>query len=169
MYVFDATHLFNLAKTGTLDPILRATGDRRIPKLVYREVVGSGISEGHADARRIQRATEDGLFDRESVSDETKFSRPCENPKVREADAAVLTITRKLDGIAVMGARYGRAVASAVGLPTRGTAFLVINTMREEPMTREAARSTIDAMVDAGWFVPPSVYTKIVESMDDPR
>ena len=169
MSVFDATPLIYLAKTGTLDPIVRATGDCYIPEQVYEEVVETGIRDGHADARRIQRAAEEGLFDRDSVSDEEMFSRLCENTKLSAADAAVLTITKELNGIAVMDERYGRAVANAEGIPTRGTAYLVIKAISEETMTAEEARSTIDAMVDAGWFVSPSVYTKIVGRIDDLR
>ncbi len=167
MYVFDATPLIYLAKTGTLEPIVNATGDCCIPEQVYEEVVETGVREGHPDARRIHRATEDGLFDRDSVSDERMFARLCENPKLSVADAAVLTIARELNGIAVIDERYGRAVANAENISTRGTAFLVINAIREETMTREEARSTIDAMVDSGWFISPSVYTKIVARIDD--
>lgn len=169
MYVFDATPLIYLAKVGAPEPTVRATGECYIPELVYGEVVETGIGEGHADARRVQRATEEDLFNRESVSDERTFSRLSENPKLSEADAAVLTMTKELNGIAVMDERYGRAVANAEGIPTRGTAFLVLNAIREETMTREEARATIDAMVDAGWYVSPSMYTKIVEKIDELR
>ena len=104
---------------------------------MYGEVVETGISEGYPDARRIQRATEEGLFVRKSVSDEGMFSQLSENSKLSEADVALFTITKELNGIAVMDERYGRAVAKAEGIPTRSTAFLVINAIREGTMSKE--------------------------------
>lgn len=104
---------------------------------MYGEVVETGISEGHPDARRIQRATEEGLFVRESVSDEGMFSQLSQNSKLSEADVALFTITKELNGIAVIDERYGRAVAKAEGIPTRSTAFLVINAIREGTMLKE--------------------------------
>ena len=166
MYVFDATPLIYLAKVGMVSRVATAR-DCCIPDQVYEEVVEVGLRDGHADARRIQVAIEEGVLRRTTVSDEATFARLQENQQLSDADAAVLTIATETDGIAVMDERYGRAIADAEGIRTRGTAYLVLTAAREGTLTSEEARTTIDAMVEAGWYVSPALYAKLLRKIED--
>jgi len=72
------------------------------------------------------KGTEDGLLTRLSVDDDEFFSRLQRNPKLSDADVAVLACAYTHDGVAVMDETYGRDVASAEQVTTRGTAYLVL-------------------------------------------
>ena len=167
MYVFDATPLIYLAKVGMVSTIVAAREDCCTPDQVYEEVVEAGLRDGYADARRIQLAIEDGVLRRRSVSDEARFARLRENQQLSDADAAVLTIAAETDGVAVMDERYDRAIADAEGIRTHGTTYLVLTAARDGILTSEEARTTIDAMVQSGWYVSPALYSKIVRKIEN--
>lgn len=167
MFVFDATPLIVLAKTEHLETVVTAAGECLIPDRVYEEVVEIGLREGHADARRIERAVEAGYFERAAVSDDETFARFSRNSKLSDADAAVLAMASERDSTAILDDQYGRDVAAAEGIPTRGTAFLVLHALREEAITEETARATIEAMVEAGWYLSPALYSKILKRIED--
>lgn len=170
MYVFDATPLIYLGTVDRLDLLGTLTEDCVIPERVHDEVVAAGIAEGHSDARRVERAVEQGLLRREDVIEtaESAFDRLRSNPRISDADAAVLAIADKHDGVAVMDEDYGRAIADAEGIPTHGTAYLVLSCI-QGAITAEEARTTIDAMLEAGWYCAPDPYAKLRHQIDELR
>jgi predicted nucleic acid-binding protein len=167
MYVFDATPLISLAKAGHLSIVDDLPADRCAPELVYQEVVTTGLDEGYADARRIERIVEDGVLDVVSVDDTETFDRLRRNQKISEADAAVLTTAAERDATAIMDEQYGRTVADAESVDTRGTAYLVLRSLKAEQISAETARETIDAMMDAGWYCAPDLYARILQRITD--
>lgn len=92
MYVFDATPLIYLAKIGRLE-LLDALPQRcLIPEPVHDEVVTRGLEEDYPDARRLERAVEDGVFEQASVPDTETFDRLRGNDRLSDADASVLAV-----------------------------------------------------------------------------
>ena len=89
------------------------------------------------------------------------------NQNISEADAAVLAVADARDAIAVMDERYGRDVADAEGISTRGTPYLVLELLKEDVVTANEARETIDEMLDAGWYCTPDLYAKILQKIED--
>ena len=69
--------------------------------------------------------------------------------------------------MAVMDEAYGRAIADAEDIPTRGTAYLVLKALREGTIDAEEARDVVDAMVDAGWYCAPDLYAAILRRIDE--
>jgi len=167
MWVFDATPLIYLAKVERLTLVDQIETSCVIPERVYEEVVTTGLEEGYPDARRIERSVEAGRF--EVVSPETTplFLRLQENRSLSDADIAVLVVSDANDGVAVMDETYGRDVAAAEGITTRGTAFLVLKCAKQGAISGDDARTIIDAMIDNGWYCAPNVYTKIVQTIED--
>ena len=166
MWVFDATPLIYLAKVDHLTLVGHLDEPCVIPARVYAEVVETGIEHGYPDARRIERSVENGVFSEISVDDSEFFSRVQRNPKLSEADVAVLACADTHDGVAVMDETYGRDVASTEGITTRCTAYLVLSLARQNVISVDTARTVIDAMVAAGWYCSPTMYTKIVQKID---
>lgn len=167
MYVFDATPLIYLAKAERLVLVGELPADPTMPERVFEEVVTRGIEEGHADARRIERAVErEALAVRPTPEGDT-FARLRGNENLSEADAAVLALAEAVDGTAVMDDAYGRAVADSEGITTRGTAYLVLELLAEGVIDAEEARDAIDAMLDAGWYCAPDLYATILRRIDD--
>ena len=166
MWIFDATPLIYLAKVERLSLTQYVDKPRVIPERVYEELVQTGLEAGYPDARRIERHVASNLFDVVSVESTPLLSRLRTNEKLSDADVAVLAHTDAHDGVAIMDETYGRDVAASEGIPTRGTAYLVLKLAKQEAIDVEDARSLIDAMIDAGWYCSPGVYTKIVRTLE---
>lgn len=166
MWVFDATPLIYLAKVGQLELASHLEGRCRIPEPVYDEVVTAGLEEGHADARRIERCIDDGIFDVVSVDETLLRDRLRRNPNVSDADVAVLACAASLDATALMDEAAGRRVADVEGIETRGTAYLVLLCAKRGAISVSEARETIDAMIDAGWHCAPELYSKVVRKLE---
>lgn len=167
MWVFDATLLIYLAKGERLTLVDQIETSCVIPERVHEEVVTAGLKEGYPDARRIERSVEAGRFEVVSTEATSLFVRLQENHSLSGADIAVLACADANDGVAVIDETYGRDVAAAEGIPTRGTAFLVLRCAKQGSISGGDARTIIDAMIDNGWYCAPNVYTKIVQTIED--
>lgn len=166
MWVFDATPLTYLVKVARLTLVQHLEASCVIPERVYEEVVTTGVEEGYPDARRIERSIEAGRFEVMPVGTTALWSRLQTNDHLSEADVAVFTCADAHDGVAVMDETYGRDVAAAEAITTRGTAYLVLKVAKQGSIGVDDPRTIIDAMIDAGWYCAPAVYTKIVRELD---
>ncbi|WP_232508568.1 DUF3368 domain-containing protein [Haloarcula marismortui] len=106
------------------------------------------------------------LEDVNSVGATPLYSRLHGNSNLSDADAAVLACADDHNGVAVIDETYGRDVAAAEGITTRGTAFLVLKCTKQGTISSDDARTIIDAMVDEGWYCAPAVYTKILQKLE---
>jgi len=167
-WVFDATPLIYLAKAERLDAIETLDEPRVVPDAVYREVVTAGVEQGYDDARRIERAAEDGLVDVVAVDtdDSPVATRLARHPGLSDADVAVLACAKARDAIAVMDESAGRSAAEVEDVETRGTAYLVLAAVRDGELSKAEGRDAIDAMIDHGWYVAPDAYTRIVGKLE---
>ena len=166
MWVFDATPLIYLAKVDRLALVQHLEASCVLPERVYEEVVETGLEQGYPDARRIERSVDADRFDIVSVETTSLLSRLQDNSNLSDADVAVLACADAHDGVAVMDETYGRDVAAAEGITTRGTAYLVLKLASEGTLSVDDARTVIDAMIDKGWYCAPDVYAKIVQKLE---
>ena len=167
MYVFDATPLIYLATVDRLALLDTLTDDRVLPERVYDEVVTAGLEAGHADARGVERIVEEDVLTVATVERSDAFERLKANDSLSEADAAVLALAAARDGTAVMDEQYGRDVAAAEEIETRGTAYLVLRLLDRDAIDAADARETIDAMLDAGWYCAPDLYAKLLDRIEE--
>lgn len=167
MWVFDATPLIYLAKVDRLTLIEHLEGARVIPDPVYEEVVETGIEAGYPDARRIERSVEADVFDVVAVDTTSLQSRLQQNSSLSDADISVLAYADIHNGVAVMDETYGRDVAAAEKITTRGTAYLVLKLAKDGTISVDEARTIIDTMIDEGWYCAPDVYTKIIQQLEE--
>ena len=167
-WVFDATPLIYLAKAERLAVVERLDEPRLVPEAVYYEVVTTGIEQGYDDARRIERAVEDGLVDVVTVDtdDSPVATRLARHPGLSDADVAVLACVDARDAVAVMDEAAGRSAAEVEEIETRGTAYLVLSAVKHGDHSPKAGRETIDAMIDHGWYVAPDLYAKLMRKLE---
>ena len=165
MWVFDATPLISLVKIDRLALVQHLEASCVLPERVYEEVVETGLEQGYPDARRIERSVDADRFDIVSVETTPLLSRLLDNSNLSDADVAVLACADAHDGVAVMDETYGRDVAAAEGITTRGTAYLVLKLASEGTISVDDARTVIDAMIDEGWYCAPDVYAKIIQKL----
>ncbi|WP_255198924.1 DUF3368 domain-containing protein [Halorarius litoreus] len=166
MWVFDATPLIYLAKVDRLALVQHLEASCVLPERVYEEVVETGLEQGYPDARRIERSVDADRFDILSVETTALLTRLQDNSNLSDADVAVLACADTHDGVAVMDETYGRDVAAAEGITTRGTAYLVLKLASEGTLSVDDARTVIDAMIDEGWYCAPDVYAKIIQKLE---
>lgn len=167
MWVFDATPLVYLATVDRLALLSRLEEPRLVPGQVHHEVVTGGLEGGYPDARRVERAFEEGVLDVVTVEETDTFGRLRGNPNLSEADAAVLACAAERGGTAVMDEAYGRDVAAVEGIETRGTAYLLLTLVRIGEITADVARETLDGILDAGWYCSPDLYAKLVGKLEE--
>ncbi|WP_254840992.1 DUF3368 domain-containing protein [Natronomonas marina] len=166
MWGFDATPLIYLAKVDRLALVQHLEASCVLPERVYEEVVETGLEQGYPDARRIERSVDADRFDIVSVETTALLTRLQDNSNLSDADVAVLACADAHDGVAVMDETYGRDVAAAEGITTRGTAYLVLKLASEGTISVDDARAVIDAMIDEGWYCAPDVYAKIIQKLE---
>ena len=167
MYVFDATPLIYLGKAERLGLLADLPDDCVIPEPVHAEVVTRGLEADYPDARRVEQAIDAGVFEVVSDLPSPTFERLCEIERLSRADAAVLAVADAEVRIAVMDDGYGRDIAATEGITTRGTAYLVLQLLRDGAITGDVARTTVDDMLEAGWYCSPDLYAAIVHRIDD--
>ena len=166
--MFDATPLIYLAKADRLDAVETVDEPRVVPEAVHREVVTAGVEQGYDDARRIERAVEDGPLEVIAVDvDESPVAtRLARYPGLSDADVAVLACAAARDAVAVMDEATGCSAAEVEGVETRGTAYVVLAAVRDGALSTAEGRTAIDAMIDRGWYVAPDVYAKVVGTLE---
>lgn len=166
MWIFDATPVIYLAKSQQFDIIESRSRRCGIPEPVKNEVVTDGIAAGYPDARVIERRITDGTISVVSVPETDAHSRLLEYPGLSCADAAVLACAEAFDGVAVMDESAGRSVATVESILTRGTAYLVLDAVKRGDISKKTARTTIDTMIEAGWYCAPDMYAKICQKLE---
>lgn len=165
--IVDATPLIALAKADHLDVLTGRDETPVVPARVYDEVVETGLSAGYPDARRIERAIENGHFAVEDAPESALFEDLASSPALSEADAAVLTLAADRDGVAVMDEQAGRAIADAEGIERRGTAYVVLQRAKRGAISVDRARTVIDDIVDVGWHCSIDLYSEIQRKLDE--
>lgn len=166
MWVFDATPLIYLAKAEQLGIVAALEKRCVLPGSVYEEVVEAGIEQGYPDACRVEHAVKDGTLAVVEVEETPLLGRLREADGLTTADASVLACAATHDGVAVMDESYGRNIAAAEGIETRGTAYLVLLAVKRGTIDAEAGREAIDSMLDTGWYCSPDVYGKVVQKLE---
>lgn len=161
MYVFDATPLIYLATVDELALVTALDDECCLPERIFDEVVTTGLEAGHTDARRVERAIENGHFEVRSDPETALVERLQQNDSLSAADIAVIALAEKLDGIAVMDEQYGRDVADVEDIQTRGTAYIVLTAQKQGRLEEAEATAVIDDLLDAGWYCAPDLYAKI--------
>lgn len=167
-WVLDATPLIYLAKAERLAVVETLDEPRLVPEAVYWEVVTIGVERGYDDARRIERAVEDGLVDVVAVDtdDSPVATRLARHPGLSDADVAVLACADARNAVAVMDEAAGRSAAEVEEIETRGTAYLVLSAVKHGDRSPEVGRETIDAIIDNGWYVAPDLYARLMRKLE---
>ena len=144
-----------------------ATAGADVQPTFYEEVVTVGLDAGYPDARRIEQAVAEDVFDVVSAPANALFERLRKNPNVSDADVAVLSLTADHGATAVMDDAYGRDIADVEDTETRGTAYLVLSLVRDGELEADDARETLEAMLDAGWHCSPRLYSKVLSKLEE--
>ena len=83
-----------------------------------------------------------------------------------DADVDVLACAKARKAVAIMDEAAGRSAATVEGIETRGTAFLVLAAVKEGIIKTEAGQEIIDGMIEAGWYLAPDLYGKVIHKLE---
>jgi len=161
VYVLDSAPLIYLAKAEALDVL---DGFRVVTtEGVYEEVVVIGKEKEKPDARRVEK------YDLEvrDAPDDDKYRRLSDTEKLSDVDAEVLVLASSEDATAVMDEKRGRTVARVEGIEVRGTAFLLLRSVKNGEKTAEEAKTILDEMLGSGWYCSTSFYRNILDKLDE--
>lgn len=165
MLVLDATPLIYLAKAGQATLLGELPGDLVVPATVHEEVVGKGEARGETDAARIRKLVEDGTLRILEAPTTALAERLAENPRLHAAEREVLVLAQAHGGRAILDERHGRSIAEVEGVDHGGTIYLLLRLLEEQAITPEAARDTVDTMIEQGWYCSTDLYAKIVRRL----
>lgn len=167
MLVLDATPLIYLAKAELLQHLTDLEEDIVVPKEVYREVVGTGKEEGHADAYMVEDFLENA---RCSIVDSTEndiYRELEDNPDLSRADIDVLAVAKEREATAVMDEDYARTMAEVEDVKHHGSVYLILLMVKEEIIGAERGQKSVDTMVENGWYCSTDLYAKIKTKLDE--
>lgn len=166
MLIFDATPLIYLAKAGILERIESIEGKKAVPREVYEEVVVKGKEVGERDAVIVEKSVKKNMVEVLEVERGELYRKLSENPRLSDADVAVLVLADKRGATAILDDEYARTVADAEGIESRGTVFLLFRLLKDGEMTAREVKETVDKMIESGWYCSTDLYADILNQIE---
>jgi predicted nucleic acid-binding protein len=166
-FVFDATPLIHLGRSGQSGLIAQLGGDKFTVPAVVREVVSEsgGTMTAYPDAAVTASLIDQGVIRVRSPSAKgTKvISRLHRDIHVGEAE--VLALAKEIGGIAVIDDRVARAVARIHGVRVEGTYGVVLRAARRGNISTREAEDALDALVLSGWRCDTELYAALLKAL----
>ena len=165
-YIFDATPLIYLAKTGLIAKLEKLEGKKIIPKSVFEEVVIKGMQKSVTDAKILEEAVNDKIFEIKEAADKSFLKKLAKNSSIDIADAEVLAIAKELNGIAIMDDSDAKKLANIAGINAKGTAFLLFRLLKKGLITKNEFRDKFNQIVESGWYCSVDFYAIVMDELD---
>ena len=160
--VFDASPLIHLGKAKILEKLTAINHKKVIPLSVYNEVVVEGKNLGKEDAYYIEGLVKNNVF---NVVEPKKLLKSLPDMNLSKADKEVLSLTKELNGIAVVDESAARKIAEFVGVKTIGSVGILFQLFYDKEMKKNELKETIDSMIKEGWFCSTIFYSKIIKKL----
>jgi|SRR3989338_5594007 len=159
--VFDAVTLIYLGKAKVLEKLGGLNAQLIIPSKVYVEVVDVGIEKGFEEAVYVK-----GLVDSKLFSVEECDIGQLKIKTLDQADLEVLELAKKLKGTIVTDDQKLRNLASIEKVDNVGSVFLLFLLLKNKIITKTGLKSTVDKMIDCGWYCSTDFYTMIINKLE---
>ncbi len=157
--------LINLASANLLPAIQRLPEAILVPPEVLEETAGAGVRLGYPDAVAIRKAMEAGTLRVAGDADARVVRRLRRDARLRETDAAVVATALKEHAYVGSDDTKVRRVAELEGVTCGGTGYLPARLIAERVLTREQARSHLDALIAEGWYCDVNTYAGILRQL----
>ena len=150
-YVFDATPLIHLAKTGLLEAALDSC-EAYTTRSIVRETTEN---TDYPDALIIKDSIDRGLLKIHSP-EEAKTKALGRHAEIHIGEAEALASAEELGAHAIIDDREARAVAQLYDIRTRpGTLYILFRLVALGRLEAVAAEEKLDQMVNAGLYLDP--------------
>lgn len=157
--------LINLASANLLVAIRELPEAILVPPGVLEETAGVGERLGYPDALAIRKAAETGTLRVAREADARVVRRLRRETRLRETDAAVVATALKERAYLGSDDAKVRRVAELEGVACGGTGYLLGRLITEGVLTREQARSRLDALIAEGWYCDVNTYAGILRQL----
>ena len=170
-FVFDATPLIHLAKSGLAPLLTGLRGEKFTVTAVVKEVVGEvgNPHPGHPDAAIVASLIEGGSVVVKSPSPETVDALVRLHRDVHPGEAEALALARELGAVAVVDDRVARAVAKMQGIRVEGTYGVVFRAAKEGTISPKGAEDSLDRLLTSGWRCDAELYAALLKSIRELR
>lgn len=165
-YIFDATPLIYLAKTGLIVKLGKLEGRKIMPKSVFDEVVIKGMQQSVTDAKILKEAVNAKIFEIKEAADKAFLKKLAKNSFIDIADAEVLAIAKELNGMAIMDDSDAKKLAKIEGINAKGTAFLLFRLLKKGLITKNGFREKFNQMIENGWYCSVDFYATVMDELD---
>ncbi len=157
--------LINLASANLLVAIRELPEAILVPPEVLEETAGVGERLGYPDAIAIRKAVEAGSLRVAGAADARVVRRLRRETRLRETDAAVVATAQKERAHLGSDDAKVRRVAELEGVTCGGTGYLLARLIAQGILTREEARTRLDALIAAGWYCDVNTYAGILRRL----
>jgi len=163
--VLDSVVLINLAASNLLEAIRGLPEALLVPPEVVEETAGAGERLGYADAIAIRRVVVAGTVRVVGDADARVVRRLQRETRLRRTDAAVVALAMRHRAIVGSDDAKVRRVAELHGLTRGGTGYLLARLIATGVVTREDARSCVEALIAGGWYCDVKTYAEILREL----
>jgi predicted nucleic acid-binding protein len=164
--VLDATPLIYLTRVGLSWVFEELEGEKYTPARVKVEVVDGGVGKGVPDALVLEKMFQNRVFIVKAPGNNGFVKRLLDVRGLHVTDAEVIALARELDGVAVIDDEAARKTARIFGVSYVGTPFILMRSIVQGLITKEAARQAIREMISSGWRCDVETYDRIMESIE---
>ena len=156
--VSNATPLIYLAKANQMSLLQSMVQQVYVPEAVYREVVIEGKRLGEKDSYRVERAIKQGWIIIQGI----KSIYPVE-VTIHPGESEVISLAKEkgIEVVLIDDAK-ARAASEMAGLKPVGTLWLILKAVKEHLLTFDQFLSTLEDIVQAGFYLKEEVYIKVV-------
>ena len=158
--VANSSPLIWLAKAGRLDLLKAVFGELLIPEKVYEEVVVRGLEEGFKDPLAVKRAVEDGWIKVVRVRPEV------EAEDLHPGEVEAISLAKEKGCTLLADDRVARALAKALGVEVRGTAFVLLRAVKMGLISGKESRPVLHGLVGAGFRLDPALLSRLFGELE---
>jgi len=161
--VSNATPLIYLAKADQLNLLQNIVKQVFISEAVHREVVIEGRRLGEKDAFRVEKAIKQGWMIVQGI----KSIYPVEII-IHPGEAEVISLAKEkgIEEVLIDDAK-ARAASEMGGLKPIGTLWLILKAVKDHLLTFDQFLSTLEDIVQAGFYLKEEIYLKVVRQARD--
>ena len=165
MLILNASPLIHLVKAGYSWIIEKLSEDEKL--LTTSEVLDEilrGKEKGFTDAFIVEKLVSMGIIKVIGIKREKEIEKIA--PNLHAGEISVLSLARRLKGIAIVDEACAREVARILNINAHGSLFLSILLFKKGKIKKEEVIKVFKNMVKTGWRISAEDYEKILEELE---
>ena len=164
--VFNSSPLIHLVKAGLAWMVERLEGDKYITPSVYAEVVEVGRAKGFGDAVITEELVKRGVILVKKPSDNL-VKLISTHMDIHAGEAEVISLSKELDGVAIIDDPVARSVAELHGVKKEGSYAIILRMLWKGEIGKDEARGAFRKLIESGWRCDVGLYDMILNKIEN--